>query len=843
VDKREKFDRDHKLFVSSSRPHVLMITNHGMHDWNVDPGLPDTGGQNVFVNHMTAAMVKVGFKVTIVNRGGYKHPLTGKDRKGYDYFNGYQRILYVEDSKKVFIRKEDMNEQIPELVEFLKNALDKDRLKIDLIVSHYWDGARLGVELNKLFPKHRKHVWIPHSLGTLKKENMDPSTWKNLRLDERIDVEKSLIPHLNGIGATSAKIREHLKKDYGYESKLFLPPCVDSNHFYPMQVTEDDKIWDFLSEHSGLAPEEIRIRKIITEISRTDDTKRKDVLLKAFAEINDKYPNTFLVISLDKKSKLYEKYMELIDSLGIRDSVAPVGSVWEQLPKIYAISYVYCTPSVMEGFGMAIQEAAASRVPAVSSDLVPFAVEYLLGKKIRKIPVEKKRFLRHGEAAVVVSADDVEGFSLALEKIVFNDALRDKMAESAYNITIPYFTWDRMLSEFLRCIGFSGPGGAFSTRYALTRDKLKDILRDRNVEKLDLAKICTHIKKEPGLRHFCPEKTYQIDPRNGDRIIYNSARARRPHYYEEPENEMETDEENLNQTPSIISEGKTTGVIDVADLSEGFTFINFNLYPMVYPFQNFKGQYGFNSSIDAEKSSYPESSPVAGLHFLQWTSSFQDVDFHNMPIKDSVIVMNRLSKLEEVLLNRKLSDTNSDKKEGYVTIIKNCGDLVGGSIAHGHQQIALSTIVPRRVRDLVNFQESYGKLFAQHMLEVTPKDLIIRDYGEAVLLVPYFMRRPYDMMLFLKNTSRRHLFELNQKEIKAVSRGWRDGIILMRTMLRALNKEIAYNIVTCNGQGSGLSFDFLPYTQEMGGFEHAGIFVCQGSVIECAKHLKAALKS
>ena len=46
-----------------------MITNHGVHQWEVIPGLPDTGGQNVFVNQFSAALAEMGFRITIVNRG------------------------------------------------------------------------------------------------------------------------------------------------------------------------------------------------------------------------------------------------------------------------------------------------------------------------------------------------------------------------------------------------------------------------------------------------------------------------------------------------------------------------------------------------------------------------------------------------------------------------------------------------------------------------------------------------------------------------------------------------------------------------------------------------------
>ena len=47
---------------------------------------------------------------------------------------------------------------------------------------------------------------------------------------------------------------------------------------------------------------------------------------------------------------------------------------------LYNATSVYCTPSVMEGFGMSAQEAAATARPVVASNLVPFVCEYLVGR-------------------------------------------------------------------------------------------------------------------------------------------------------------------------------------------------------------------------------------------------------------------------------------------------------------------------------------------------------------------------------------------------------------------------------------------------------------------------------
>jgi len=206
----------HKAFLSSPRQHVLMITNHGIHQWEIIPGLPDTGGQNVFVNQFTEALAKMGFRITIVNRGGYPHPVTGERRTGLHYKDSHQRILYLEDGSAEFVRKEDMNERIPALAESLKRFLCAEGTEVDLIISHYWDGAQVGVLYNQSRREQVKHVWVPHSLGAIKKRNVPQERWPGLRVDERIAVEKSLLPQLDGIVATSSAIKRALKEDYRY---------------------------------------------------------------------------------------------------------------------------------------------------------------------------------------------------------------------------------------------------------------------------------------------------------------------------------------------------------------------------------------------------------------------------------------------------------------------------------------------------------------------------------------------------------------------------------------------------------------------------------------------------
>jgi len=449
----------HQSFHDSKRPHILMITNHGVHEWNIVPGLQDTGGQNVFVNQFSEALIKRGFRITTVNRGGYQHPVRGEWQRGYSYKDQHQRIYYLEDDRREFVRKEDMHEQIPRLAEVLSHWVEQEAIPIDLIISHYWDAAAIGVLYNQSREKKVEHYWVPHSLGSLKKRNVSQQFWDLLRIEERIAVEKGFINRLDGAAATSSLIQKSLSEDYSYSGPdLFLPPCVDTVRYHPRSLPRSANIWSFLSKQSGLTRKTIQSCAIITEISRTDSTKGKDILIRAFSDVHGRVPKSLLVLSIDSsRDKLAAELTDQIRSSQARERIIVVGSIWDILPDLYAASDIYCTPARQEGFGMSAQEAAATSVPVVASNRVPFVEEYLLSGKVEELQYGNKasQVARRGKGALQVPVDDVAGFSYALELLLSDEGLRKEMGRNAYNITVPYFTWDNMVARFLDAIGFS----------------------------------------------------------------------------------------------------------------------------------------------------------------------------------------------------------------------------------------------------------------------------------------------------------------------------------------------------------------------------------------------------
>jgi galactose-1-phosphate uridylyltransferase len=376
----------------------------------------------------------------------------------------------------------------------------------------------------------------------------------------------------------------------------------------------------------------------------------------------------------------------------------------------------------------------------------------------------------------------------------------------------------------------------------LTRKVLQKILQAENITDLSYHDLARLTREEPGMAAYIPDGVCQIDPRNGERILFNSARARRPHD-NRPTEEAPADMQRAETC--VVCAGQTTGVVDVADLSQGFTFVNKNLYPVLYPQENPAPQTRF---VPGEPAPGPQGLPSHGLHLLQWTSSYHERDWHNMPQADRVIVLQRLAALEKRLLTTSaqampatIDRDGQTGYHGYVEIIKNGGALVGGSLAHGHQQIGFSNVIPRRTLDNWHFEQQRGEKFSAYLQRVNPGELVVRDYGTARLVVPYFMRRPYDMLLLLKDVSKSYLHELYDAELAAVADCWHEAMRAFWRILPAMGREIAYNIITHNGPGAGLYFEFLPYTQEIGGFEHLGLFVCQGDPHQVAGHLREVI--
>ncbi len=110
-------------------------------------------------------------------------------------------------------------------------------------------------------------------------------------------------------------------------------------------------------------------------------------------------------------------------------------------------------------------------------------------------------------------------------------------------------------------------------RRHLSLDGVQKHVQAASLADLTVAELVALFGRETAVKQHAPDGRFQQDPRDGALVLYNEARNRRPH-----DNKPDAPD-TAAARPCPICNGDTTGIVDVAALSQGVTFINKNLYP------------------------------------------------------------------------------------------------------------------------------------------------------------------------------------------------------------------------------------------------------------------------
>lgn len=162
-------------------------------------------------------------------------------------------------------------------------------------------------------------------------------------------------------------------------------------------------------------------KEYILSVGAIKERKGQDILVEAFCEIADEYPNLDLKIAGPVHSEQYlDEIVDIISKYGLENRVEFLGNVEnrEQLAELYKnCTFFALTPRVIddnfEGFGLVYLEAAAFGKPSVAtrSGGVPTAV-------------------KHGETGLLATEDDVDDVARALHTVLDQDR-RKKLGENA----------------------------------------------------------------------------------------------------------------------------------------------------------------------------------------------------------------------------------------------------------------------------------------------------------------------------------------------------------------------------------------------------------------------------
>jgi glycosyltransferase involved in cell wall biosynthesis len=431
---------------------VLLITWHGIHELDIFPGLPDTGGQNIYVENMAQMIHDLyGARVIILNRGGFCHPYTERMREGMVKDPDRELyVLHVADDVPAFVRKEYLTGALIENA--AANVLDHlpKGYRPELIISHFWDGGVMGMKLNQKFGSV-PHVWIPHEPVGMKKQPLRESEYETHAVYTRERYEPMVVKVADAVGSTSKLVRDDLVRSYGktQEGRIIdIFPGVDTKRFSPMTEKRLDGGQARMHAEYLNLPEEVFHQPHICEFGRSDSLKEKDKAVEAFARVAREIDDLVMFMNLDERMepKMARRVRQIIESEKLEDRLfilAPkdlpqTGTGSEILPDLLKTSKLFLTMSIMEGFGMAACEAAACGIPVVGTDQIPVVTDVIE-------PAQGGCSVPASDAAAAADA--------VLDILKLNDSDYQAMCRRSYDAVMPKYRWDTIVKDMFNDLG------------------------------------------------------------------------------------------------------------------------------------------------------------------------------------------------------------------------------------------------------------------------------------------------------------------------------------------------------------------------------------------------------
>jgi len=293
------------------------------------------------------------------------------------------------------------------LVSFFIKALSLSiRERVDLVSAQWWIPGGLVGYLVSLF---RRKPLVVTSHGT------------DIRLLERSHFSRKLAKPVfrraKYVTTVSGFLKEKLIRNtrVAQEKIRVIPMPVTPDTFAPTPLPKD-------------------VVKLILCVARFTPQKGLDYLLKACRMLRDKRINFKMTIVGEGPSK--ESLQEEIVGLHLEDVVSLVDVVPQsELNQLYAESYLCVLPSIEEGFGLVLVEAQLCKRPVV-------------GTRSGGIT----DIIEDGESGLLVLPRDHESLAQAMERILTDRQLAERLAEGGYRSALARFSPQAVLQKYLEVL-------------------------------------------------------------------------------------------------------------------------------------------------------------------------------------------------------------------------------------------------------------------------------------------------------------------------------------------------------------------------------------------------------
>jgi glycosyltransferase involved in cell wall biosynthesis len=194
---------------------------------------------------------------------------------------------------------------------------------------------------------------------------------------------------------------------------------------YPLPIDDDNLI----NPYTIVSPN----KKVILACGRLHKNKQFNILIKAFTNLVDIYPDWNLVILGDGEEK--DNLNRMVVDFGVTDRVCLPGSAGN-ISEWYERADLFVLSSLVEGFPNVLLEAMTHGLPCISFDC-------------KTGPID---MIENGVSGILVNPDDKDlGLTNAMDKIISNQEFRHKIANNSvllrdkYTIRSIIKKWNKVL--------------------------------------------------------------------------------------------------------------------------------------------------------------------------------------------------------------------------------------------------------------------------------------------------------------------------------------------------------------------------------------------------------------
>ena len=357
------------------------------------PGQGKSGGMNVYVRQLAAALGDLGMQIDIFTR---EHADVANR---IETIGPNVRVIHIKAGEPE-AHLGELYAHLPVFLHQLNAFREEEGLKYDVVHSHYWLSSWIGRELSQEMGV--PHVVTFHTLGLIKMQ----SRAGEVEQAERPVVEAEVMATADRIIAFSPHERDAMARLYGADAgKVSLVPCgVDLSVFRPLDR-------DSVRARLGLNGD-----KILLYVGRIEPLKGLDLLVETAAQMDSQDGVRVMVVGADVNGdRELDRVKQLARERDLEDKIDFVGQVdHKELPLYYNAADVCVVPSYYESFGLVALEAMACGTPVVATRVGGLST-----------------IIQHGRTGYLKSWRCPEAFANSVEMIISSNGLQQSLGEAA----------------------------------------------------------------------------------------------------------------------------------------------------------------------------------------------------------------------------------------------------------------------------------------------------------------------------------------------------------------------------------------------------------------------------